>query len=227
MDPGGSTSWSSMTRTPKDSKPRKAVSDAALWRAVTKDVTPLGARRPVLPPAPEPAPEAGGDANEKTPASKPARPSRASPASTASARARAAAAARVLPAPPSRVPALPELAPGAVAGLDKRRAQRLRRGQLAIEGRLDLHGMTRAEAHGRLVAFIAEARDRGRRCVLVITGTGRRRDEAGVLRAAVPRWLNLPPCRERILAFATAQPNDGGDGALYVLLKKAGPRPKA
>lgn len=217
MDPGGSTSWSSMTRTPKDSKPRKAVSDAALWRAVTKDVTPLGARRPAKLPL-ESAPEAGGAENEKGLPPK---------TSKTSAHARAEAAARVLPALPSRVPALPELAPGAVAGLDKRRAQRLRRGQLPIEGRLDLHGMTRAEAHGRLVAFIAEARDRGRRCVLVITGTGRRRDEAGVLRAAVPRWLNLPPCRERILAFATAQPNDGGDGALYVLLKKAGPRPKA
>ncbi len=212
MGPGGSISWSSMTRAPKDSKPRKAVPDAALWRAATKDVTPLGARPAAKPPEGTPAPEKPA----KDPAAK---------TSKASARARAAQARAV--APPPRAPALPELAPGSVAGLDKRRAQRLRRGRLPIEARLDLHGMTRAEAHGRLVSFIVESRDRGRRCVLVITGTGRRRDEAGVLRAAVPRWLNLPPCRERILAFATAQPNDGGDGALYVLLKKAGPRPKA
>jgi len=197
-----------MTRTPKDSKPRKAVPDAALWREATKDVTPLGAPPGAKPPEPAPAPEkAPKDSAAKT--------------SKASARARAAHARSA--ASPRRAPVLPELAPGVVAGLDKRRAQRLRRGQLPIEARLDLHGMTRAEAHGRLVAFIAESRDRGRRCVLVITGTGRRRDEAGVLRAAVPRWLNLSPCRERILAFATAQPSDGGDGAFYVLLKKAGP----
>ncbi len=54
----------------------------------------------------------------------------------------------------------------------------------------------------------------------VITGIGRAREEGGVLRAAVPRWLNEPPNRARVLAFDLAQPNDGGHGALYVLLRK-------
>lgn len=196
-----------MTRRPKS--PEKtarppAPADEALWRAVVRDVEPLDARRAA---AVEPERED--------------KPSRA-PAQTAKPRP-APARPRSTPAP--RPPPLPALAPGEAPGLDKRTALRLKRGQLKIEARLDLHGMTQAEAHARLAAFLAESQARGRRCVLVITGRGRTRPEGGVLRAAVPRWLNLAPCRARILAFATAQPGDGGAGALYVLLKKRrGPR---
>lgn len=104
---------------------------------------------------------------------------------------------------------------------------RLRRGALAIDGTLDLHGMTRAEAHQALDTFIAHAVDGGRRCLLVITGKGTRsgaddfgRPRGGVLRAAVPRWLNAPSARPHILAMVPAQPRHGGDGAFYVLIKR-------
>ena len=100
-------------------------------------------------------------------------------------------------------------------------AQLLRRGQLRPEARIDLHGMHQTEAHGALTAFVAESRARGLRCVLVITGKGLRPDgTTGVLRAAVPHWLNQPDLRERIVAFTHATPRDGGDGALYLLLKR-------
>ncbi len=91
---------------------------------------------------------------------------------------------------------------------------------MAIEARLDLHGMTQAEAHGRLVAFVEGHQAAGRRCVLVVTGKGTWREEGGVLRDAVPRWLNEPGLRPRILSFSHAQPKDGGEGALYILLKR-------
>ena len=116
---------------------------------------------------------------------------------------------------------LPELEPGAGAGVDKRTAARLRKGQLRIEGRLDLHGMTQAEARRALDQFLARAHDAGRRCLLVISGKGLREDgSTGVLRAALPGWLNQSPNRARVIAFSQATPRDGGEGALYVLLKR-------
>jgi DNA-nicking Smr family endonuclease len=110
------------------------------------------------------------------------------------------------------------------SGLDRRTAEKLRRGQLPLEGRLDLHGMTQDEAHRSLAAFLARAQLDGRRCVLVITGKGFRRllaeGEAGVLKTTVPRWLGEAPNRSRVLATAPAQQKDGGSGALYVLLRR-------
>lgn len=125
--------------------------------------------------------------------------------------------------PPTRGASdLPPLETGRAAGVDKRTAQRLRRGQLAVEARLDLHGLTQAEAHRALNGFLADAQASGKRCVIVITGKGRREDaEGGVLRRAVPHWLDQPPNRGRIIAVQQAQPRHGGAGALYVLLRKA------
>ncbi len=125
-----------------------------------------------------------------------------------------------LPRPrPTRAAPLAPLEPGRPAGLDKRSAQRLRRGQTAIEGCLDLHGHTQAEAHRMLNAFLAGQQATGRRCVLVITGKGERGE--GVLRRTVPHWLAELPNRDRVLALEPAQPRHGGAGALYVLLRKA------
>ena len=105
--------------------------------------------------------------------------------------------------------------------MDKRSATRLRRGQATIEARMDLHGMTRDEAARGLEAFLARSAAAGHRTVLVITGKGMAREgRTGVLKAAVPGWLNESPNRERILGFFPAQPKDGGDGALYVRLKR-------
>jgi DNA-nicking Smr family endonuclease len=80
--------------------------------------------------------------------------------------------------------------------------------------------MTQEEARRALDAFLARAAQAGKRSVLVITGKGGRGSSDGVLRAAVPRWLNEAPNRARLLAFAPAQPPHGGAGALYLLLKR-------
>ena len=107
------------------------------------------------------------------------------------------------------------------AGVDKRTATRLKRGKMAIDGRIDLHGLTQEEAYRALTSFLAGAQESGRRCVLVITGKGLRPDgRIGVIRASVPRWLNQPPNRQRILEVTPAAPRDGGEGALYVLLRR-------
>jgi DNA-nicking Smr family endonuclease len=112
-----------------------------------------------------------------------------------------------------------------VPGLDRRQALRLRRGQLSIEARLDLHGMTQAEAHRALAGFLARSHAAGTRVVLIVTGKGTRQgadgSPTGVLRRTVPRWLAEPALRPLVLATASALPRDGGDGALYLLLRRA------
>ena len=170
--------------------------DLDLWRRATARDKRLEGHDPMEPPAPPepPAPsEAGAPSRKPSP-----------------------------PPPPASAGALPEVGVGRSPGLDKRSAQRLKRGQLPVDDRIDLHGMTQAEAHGALDDFLASAQGAGHRCVLVITGKGVRPDGAtGVLRAMVPRWLNEPPNRARVLAIDTAQPRHGGAGAFYVLLKKS------
>ena len=106
------------------------------------------------------------------------------------------------------------------AGIDRANAERLKRGRHRIEARLDLHGMTQSEAHRVLAGFVHASSDAGYRCVLVITGRGLGPNGPGVLRSAVPRWLEQPGLRRQILAIAPAQPRDGGAGALYVLLRR-------
>ncbi|MFQ5763309.1 MAG: Smr/MutS family protein [Rhodospirillales bacterium] len=84
---------------------------------------------------------------------------------------------------------------------------------------IDLHGLTQAEAHRALTAFLHGSRDAGRRAVLVITGKGSGTG-GGVLQGAVPQWLNEAAIRPMIRAFAHAPPRRGGEGALTVLLKR-------
>ena len=105
------------------------------------------------------------------------------------------------------------------AGLDRNTDKRLKRGQMEIEGRLDLHGHSRDAAYELLRQFVMREAERGSRCVLVITGKGRG-DAPGILRAAVPQWLSEMPLRDHVLRFYTAQPQHGGGGALYVLLRR-------
>jgi DNA-nicking Smr family endonuclease len=131
------------------------------------------------------------------------------------------------PEPPRGPAALGEHVRGAAPGLDRRTQLRLQRGQIPIEARIDLHGMTREKAHAGLNAFLARQTALGRRCVLVITGKGRpqpewgsQEREIGVIRRTLPDWLRDHPNRDRVLAFATAQPQDGGSGAWYVLLRR-------
>jgi len=141
-------------------------------------------------------------------------------AATGDVRRRRAASIPPPPPPPARPreATVPVVAPRG-GGLDRRSALRLKRGQMAIEARLDLHGMTQEPAHRVLTKFIARAYDEGRRTLLIVTGKGTG-EGTGVLRQAVPRWLDEPLCRAAILAIEEAQPKDGGAGALYVLLRR-------
>ncbi len=118
-----------------------------------------------------------------------------------------------------------------VPGLDRRSSERLRKGQMEIDGRLDLHGLTRAAAERQLRSFITTAQGQGKRCVLVITGKGsstKKTDDApfmvpqkpGILREAVPKWLQGPELRHLVIDIRAAQPKHGGSGALYVLLRR-------
>ena len=187
--------------------PRISEADRALWRKVTQDAKPLEKREGAATERPAP------------PSSKP----QTSEAPKAPAR-KVAAARRPATGGTSRKPA-PDLEAGRAPGLDRRNLERLRRGKLPVEATIDLHGDTQAVAHRRLGAFLTRSQAAGRRCVLVITGKGRLgrgRDgqEPGVIRANLPHWLNEVPNRERVLAFAQAQPADGGAGAFYVLLKR-------
>ncbi len=204
---------------PPSARPgRRRVSDAEtdLWRQVTQSVTPLETEaraRRARPDAGEAGPE---QVAEKAPPG----------AGKAKAASKAKPPAARRPAPPPPPPRLEALTHGSAAGVDKRTAARLRRGQIQPEARIDLHGHTLAEAHPALDAFLEAASASGVRCVLVITGRGLRAGaeegvmRKGVLREKVPAWLNEPPNRARILSFCHAQPKDGGAGALYVLLKK-------
>lgn len=114
--------------------------------------------------------------------------------------------------------------------LDRRTHDRLRKGKKAPEARIDLHGMTAAQAHNVLRGFIRSSHARGLRLVLVITGKGNTtRDEIGimptrngVLRHALPQWLGMPDMQPMILQISSAHLRHGGGGAYYVYLKKKG-----
>ena len=117
-------------------------------------------------------------------------------------------------APASKQAAPPARTVKSIDALDRRTAARLKRGTLAIEAKLDLHGMTQTEAHVALTRFIARAQKHGSRAVLVITG------KSGVLHGAVPRWLDEGENRERILAIRRAHVQHGREGALYLMLRR-------
>ena len=106
----------------------------------------------------------------------------------------------------------------------RREKQQLARGRAAIDARIDLHGMTQTEAHGALRRFLLRSQANGAKFVLVITGKGAPnspRGERGVLRQQVPLWLALPEFRRYVLGFDSAHTGHGGEGALYVRLRKA------
>ena len=103
-------------------------------------------------------------------------------------------------------------------GIDRATSQRLKRGLRPIEARLDLHGMSQAEAHRALEEFVRAASAAGHRSLLVITGRGT--DRPGILKSSVPRWLDEGELRRQVLAVAAARPRHGGGGALYVLLRR-------
>ena len=178
--------------------------EASLWQRVARDVTRL--------PRAAVAREEAAIPGEEAP---PPLPKKSKP--------RARATPKASQVPP-RPPVLPDLDPVTPPGLDRRTARRLKRGQLPVEARLDLHGRTQDQAHDALRDFIQESRMARRRCVLVITGKGSvASGKGGVLRQMVPRWLNEPSLRRHIIAITNAPESSGGTGALYVLLKSREP----
>jgi DNA-nicking Smr family endonuclease len=143
--------------------------------------------------------------------------------------AQAAPAARVKISPPAKpAPAAKQVKskspPPTSAPLGRRLKLRVARGKEAIDGRLDLHGLTQSEAHGALLRFLHQAQARDARLVVVITGKGSRsRDsegESGVLRRQVPMWLRLPEFSAMVIGFENAHRSHGGEGALYVRVRR-------
>lgn len=118
-------------------------------------------------------------------------------------------------------PTTPPLAP-----IDRKTVQKMVKGRIDIDGRIDLHGMTQKQAYERLGAYLRGAQARGNRLVLVITGKGTGPSphlaggERGVLRRVVPEWLALPEFRYLIIGFEQAHHTHGGAGAFYVRIRR-------
>ena len=168
-----------------------------LWAAVARSVRPLRAK-PII----------------KLSAVPPAKPGPPKPQSV-----RPTVAKQVRDAPrPTTHPKHP-LSPAST--LARRERQQLARGKAEIGGRIDLHGMTQAEAHDALLLFLRRAQLEGAKFVLIITGKGGPGGDRGVLRRQVPLWLALPAFRACVLGFDVAHVGHGGEGALYVRLRRA------
>jgi DNA-nicking Smr family endonuclease len=169
-----------------------STDERALWDSVAKSAKPLRRPRAAKPPI--------------TIAEKPA--------------AKPLAAAPVIAPPVIVLPAAPKQL--RVTAIERRERTRLKRGHRDIDARIDLHGMTQARAHRALLAFLRAASDDGARYVLVITGKGRSGavDERGVLRRVVPEWLELADFRALVSGYDEAAHGHGGEGALYIRLRR-------
>ena len=178
--------------------------DEALWEKVAGTASPLKRGRDA--PAPKPAKIAAPLAKAKPPQV----PRPTQPAS--------------MPAPkPAHVPR--------AAPLDRQTSRQLDKGKLEVEARLDLHGMRQRDAHAQLRRFLKTAQAKGLKHVLVITGKGvdqtaaksfYEEDERGVLRQAVPHWLADPEFATLVVSFSQAPRRLGGEGALYVRVRRPG-----
>ena len=116
---------------------------------------------------------------------------------------------------------LPGFSYNVAAELDRKSIRKIRRGKTVIEARLDLHGMTQLEAHKSLIIFLERAYVLSKKTVLVITGKGLTQGgKIGTLRRSVPKWMNERPMKNWIRSYDKAAPSDGGEGALYVQLRR-------
>jgi DNA-nicking Smr family endonuclease len=182
---------------------KRALSEEerALWESVAKQTKPLRKK------------------------ARAAKPPVAAPDSKMPAAARAAAPPK--PSPAVRIARPPKLNPAAaappLAPLGRRERSQLSRGRKDIDARLDLHGMTQTRAHHALLNFLQRAHRGGLTFVLVITGKGRMgaETERGVLRRQVPHWLSLPEFRSLVVGFEEAHIGHGGEGALYVRIRRS------
>ena len=195
--------------TGNDKKPNRfslSREDRALWEMVKQSAKPLR----------KPASRAGPPQSDVTP-----------PVADKSGTGKPVPLTKKIKTPPPRPkPAAASRAP-ALNPLDRRTVQRIARGSTKIDGRIDLHGLTQAVAHAQLSRFLAHSQMRGHKVVLVITGKGSRQSdetgffrEGGVLRRAVPLWLREPGFRTLVVGYEAAHKNHGGDGALYIRLRR-------
>ena len=184
-----------------------------LWKAVTKEITPL-----------EPDRAPAGAEEEPALAAPPASHKPKSKVTVPDLAQRQPAAKTALRPKPSSPP---------LNDFETRRARRLGSGRLPIQARLDLHGLRQDEAHMVLLRFLRAAQANGLKHVKVITGKGNANPEAevrpfslfddnrrGVLRDSVPRWLNEHECRPLVVSFTEAGRSHGGSGALYIQIRK-------
>ena len=190
-------------------KPRHIRPDElALWHKVVQHAEPLHPERP----APVP----------KQP------PIKLNPARPAQTGFRVGESAPPRPAPHDLVPPIDDHLRQTALRMDRKRFGQMKKGRLSPEARIDLHGLTLAQAHPALTRFVLDAVDDERRLVLVITGKGKVRDELGpiperngMLRHQVPHWLNSMPLKLHVLQIAEAHVKHGGTGAYYVYLRRA------
>lgn len=209
-------------RRPRAGSGKVALSDdeAFLWRFVTRSITPKSGKSRV--------PTHGGEADE-APIARHALPEHPKPSMHAGAKLKP-----VVSTSPVRASA-PAPEPLRPMTLERRKARKIARGGQEIEARLDLHGLTQDEAHRALDHFIRRASRDGLKTVLVITGKGARADEndghgyvqanrareRGVLRRMVPHWLDGATLRPLVISYAQAHVRHGGEGALYVMLRRS------
>lgn len=172
--------------------PELSDEDRVLWNLVARSTTPLKGRRA----AEEPSNSSMG----------------AVPMSMGE------ALHRIEASRPPASPARPHRPVG--HSLDAPTHDKLAKGRLPIEGRVDLHGMTQAQAHSLLLSFLRRAHAGGVRYVLIITGKGSSSGGEGVLRRVVPGWLATAPFRALVSSHDHAARNHGGAGALYVRLRR-------
>jgi DNA-nicking Smr family endonuclease len=204
----------SLERTDKRRHRRRLTEDEhRLWSGITRSIVPLKRKPPgvhhheTVPAAAgrDPVPT-GRRRAEPPPGRQPASKPVISPAAK-------------LAAKPMAKPSLP------VVRLERRQKQRLARGTEPIDGRIDLHGRTQSEAYAALLGFLRRAQAEGARFVLVITGKGGAlgrgsAGEPGILKRQVPMWLRLPEFRPHVLAVEDAHRAHGGEGALYLRLRR-------
>ncbi|MBN2418767.1 MAG: Smr/MutS family protein [Deltaproteobacteria bacterium] len=110
---------------------------------------------------------------------------------------------------------------GSISGVSNNILRKLKRGKFPIQAHIDLHGLTKKDAEDVVRRFLINSYYRGLRCVLIVHGRGLNSpDSIPVLKERIPVWLNRGPARKIVMAFSSAQPYDGGTGAIYVLLRK-------
>lgn len=216
-------SMSGGSGTGRGAKPAGTLSeeDLDLWQRLAQMIEPIRKAKPRVPRTAnatleaETAATSGHAAGERSKPDGPALPPR-----------RKRPVAPTATQPPPQPAAPPPLAP-----FERKRARRIAAGRIDIEARLDLHGARLDEAYGQFRAFLHRAAAKGCSTVLVVTGKGGSRTaraddfgyappERGVLRRNVPLWLEQPELRDLVASYTTAAIQHGGDGALYIHLRR-------